>query len=167
VKSGLRFGPPPVRISFLSDQPAALYEQEPRFTEQERRFTALAGALAGLAMLLAGLGLAGLVAYLTRLRTKEIGIRKALGGSAASIVALLNKEYVQLVGVAFLVDTPLAWWAAGAWLDQFACRVGLSDGRRIDGNGPSVERTRSPRLKHRLRTFTHWSIAPGAASLDG
>jgi putative ABC transport system permease protein len=109
----------PQRTTFLSAQVAALYEQE-------QRFGVLAAALSGLAILMAAIGLASLVAYLTRLRLKEIGVRKALGGSTRSIVALLNKEYVQIVGAAFLVGAPLAWWAARAWLGQFAYQVEIS-----------------------------------------
>jgi putative ABC transport system permease protein len=109
----------PLRTTFLDEDVAQLYEQE-------RRFTTLSGVVAGIAILLAALGLASLVAYLTRLRMKEIGIRKALGGSVAGIVALLNKEYVQIVGVAFLVGAPLAWLAADGWLGGFAYRVDLS-----------------------------------------
>ena len=109
----------PLRTTFLDEDVAQLYEQE-------ERFTTLSGVLAGIAILLAAFGLASLVAYLTRLRMKEIGIRKALGGSVASIVALLNKEYVQIVGAAFLVGAPLAWWVAQAWLGQFAYQVGVS-----------------------------------------
>ena len=75
---------------------------------------------------MAATGLASLVAYLTRLRRKEIGVRKALGGSATSIVTLLNKEYAQIVGAAFLVGAPLAWCAADALLSQFANQVGIS-----------------------------------------
>jgi putative ABC transport system permease protein len=109
----------PLQTTFLDEEVAELYQQE-------RRFTALAGALAVLAILMAAIGLAALVAYLTRLRTKEIGVRKALGGSVASIVTLLNKEYVQIVGVAFLVGAPLAWLAADWWLGRFAYQIGLS-----------------------------------------
>jgi putative ABC transport system permease protein len=109
----------PFQASFMSNLVADLYEQE-------RRFTTLSGVLAGLAILLAAIGLASLVAYLTRLRRKEIGVRKALGGSVASIVALLNKEYVQIVGAAFFVGVLLAWWAARTWLGQFANQVGVS-----------------------------------------
>ena len=109
----------PIRLSFLDAQIDRLYEQE-------ARFTTLSAVLASIAILLAALGLASLVAYLTRLRMKEIGIRKALGGSVGGIVALLNKEYVQIVGIAFVVGAPLAWWAARAWLQQFAYQVGLS-----------------------------------------
>ena len=109
----------PFQASFMDALVADLYEQE-------QRFTTLSGVLAALAILLAAIGLASLVAYLTRLRLKEIGIRKALGGTTASIVALLNKEYVQLVGVAFAVGAPLAWWMAHSWLQQFALQVGVS-----------------------------------------
>jgi putative ABC transport system permease protein len=109
----------PFQASFMSNLVADLYEQE-------QRFTTLSGVLAGIAILLAALGLASLVAYLTRLRLKEIGIRKALGGTTASIVALLNKEYVRLVGVAFVVGVPLAWWVANRWLQQFALQVDVS-----------------------------------------
>jgi len=109
----------PLETVFLDDQVAALYDQE-------NRFMGLAGGLTALAILMAVIGLASLVAFLTRLRMKEIGIRKALGGSTGSIVALLNKEYVQVVGAAFLAGTPLAWWAADAWLGQFAYQAGLS-----------------------------------------
>jgi putative ABC transport system permease protein len=109
----------PFQTSFMSTLVAGLYEQE-------RRFTTLSGVLAGIAILLAAIGLASLVAYLTRLRMKEIGVRKALGGSVASIVALLNTEYVQIVGAAFVVGAPLAWLAADWWLGQFANQVGVS-----------------------------------------
>jgi len=82
--------------------------------------------LACSAMLLAVIGLASLVAYLTRLRMNEIGIRKALGGSVVGILLLLNREYVQIVGLSALVGAPLAGWIAHAWLDQFAYQVSLS-----------------------------------------
>jgi len=109
----------PLQTTFLDAQVAQLYEQE-------QRFGTLSAVLAGIAILLAALGLASLVAYLTRLRMKEIGVRKALGASVPGIVALLNKEYVQIVGVAFLVGAPGAWLTADWWLGQFAYQVGLS-----------------------------------------
>jgi len=109
----------PSEVSFLSESVADLYEEE-------RRFGILTTTLATLAILLAALGLAGLVGYLTRLRIKEIGVRKALGGSVGGIVALLNREYVVIVGVAFAVGVPLAWLAADWWLRRFAYQVDLS-----------------------------------------
>jgi putative ABC transport system permease protein len=111
----------PLRTSFLEDEMGRIYAQE-------RQFSTLAAVLAGLAIVLAAIGLASLVAYLTRLRTKEIGVRKALGGSTRSIVALLNREYAWIVGAAFVVGAPLAWVAADWWLGRFAYRIDLSVG---------------------------------------
>ena len=109
----------PFRASFFDEEVAELYEQE-------RRFGTLSTILSALAILLGAIGLASLVAYLTQMRMREIGIRKALGGSVASIVALLNREYVWIVGVAFLIGAPLAWWAGHAWLESFAYQIGIS-----------------------------------------
>jgi putative ABC transport system permease protein len=109
----------PLTTTFLTEEVANLYQQE-------RRFTALGGTLALLAIVMAVIGLAALVTYLTRLRRKEIGIRKALGGSVSHIVATLNAEYLRIVGVAFAAGAPLAWLAADWWLGRFAYQVELS-----------------------------------------
>jgi len=109
----------PLSYTFLDDQVAALYEQE-------RRFGTLSLALAGIAGLLAVLGLVSVAAYATRLRVKEVGIRKALGASIPNILVLLNREFVMLVGIALAVGAPLAWWAADAWLSSFAYRISVS-----------------------------------------
>jgi putative ABC transport system permease protein len=109
----------PFRASFFDETVAELYEQE-------RRFGTLSTILSALAIFLAAIGLASLVAYLTQMRMREIGIRKALGGSVASIVALLNREYVWIVGAAFLIGAPLAWWAGHMWLESFAYQISIS-----------------------------------------
>jgi putative ABC transport system permease protein len=71
------------------------------------------------------LGLFGLATYTTRQRTKEIGIRKAVGASVASIVGLLSKDFLKLVAVAIGVGVPLAYWGMQQWLTDFAYRVDL------------------------------------------
>jgi putative ABC transport system permease protein len=83
-------------------------------------------ALAAVAGLLAVLGLVAVAAYATRLRVKEIGIRKALGASVASVLLLLNREFAALVAVALALGAPVAWWAATAWLDGFAYRIAVN-----------------------------------------
>jgi putative ABC transport system permease protein len=108
----------PLRTTFLSTRLADLYAQE-------RQFGTLSTVLTGLAILLASLGLAGLSAFVARQRQKEIGIRKALGATLGSLVVLLNREIVALVGGALVVGAPLAWWAADAWLASFAHRIGI------------------------------------------
>jgi ABC-type antimicrobial peptide transport system permease subunit len=67
-------------------------------------------------------GLAVLTAFQ---RTKEIGIRKVLGASAGGIVALLSKQYLRMVILAFVIATPLAWWGASKWLQNFAYKIEL------------------------------------------
>jgi putative ABC transport system permease protein len=99
------------------------------FDEQYRadvRFGSLFGVFAGLAVLVACLGLFGLASYTTAQRTKEIGVRKVLGASAASIVGLLSRDVLRLVAVAFVVASPVAWLVMGRWLEGFAYRAPLS-----------------------------------------
>jgi predicted lysophospholipase L1 biosynthesis ABC-type transport system permease subunit len=80
----------------------------------------------GLTILISCLGLLGLVIYTTTYRTKEIGIRKVLGASATQIMALLSGDFIKLVVIAFLIATPLAWWAIHRWLDDFVFRTQAS-----------------------------------------
>jgi putative ABC transport system permease protein len=78
-----------------------------------------------LAVVVACLGLFGLATYTVQRREKEIGIRKALGATETQVVGLLSKEFVLLVGLAFLVATPLAYVGMQRWLQDFAYRTSL------------------------------------------
>jgi putative ABC transport system permease protein len=80
---------------------------------------------AGLAILIACLGLFALAAFTTERRTKEIGVRKAMGASTFDVVRLLVWQFTQPVLWANLIAWPLAWWAMRRWLDGFAYRVDL------------------------------------------
>ncbi|MCK6691554.1 MAG: ABC transporter permease, partial [Thermoanaerobaculia bacterium] len=79
----------------------------------------------GLAILISCLGLFGLATYTAEQRTKEIGIRKVLGASAAGIAGLLAKDFLKLVVLAIVIATPLAWWGMSQWLAGFAYHIGL------------------------------------------
>jgi putative ABC transport system permease protein len=81
------------------------------------------GIFSALAISIACLGLFGLAVYTAEQRTKEIGIRKVVGASMASVAALLSKDFVKLVLVANLVAWPIAWYAMNRWLQGFAYRV--------------------------------------------
>lgn len=71
------------------------------------------------------LGLFGLAAYMAEVRTKEIGVRKVLGASIASITSLLSKDFLKLVLVAILVAIPIAWYASHRWLMNYDYRIGM------------------------------------------
>ncbi len=96
------------------------------FYDNEQKTAAIVRLATGLAIFIACLGLLGLVAFTVTQRTKEIGIRKVLGASVASIVALLSRDFLKLVLLANLIAWPLAGWAMHRWLQDFAYRTPLS-----------------------------------------
>jgi hypothetical protein len=85
----------------------------------------LANWFAFIAILISCLGLFGLAAFTAERRTKEIGIRKVLGASVGSIVGLLSKEFIRLVLIAFVLTSPLAWFALRHWLQDYPYRIDL------------------------------------------
>ncbi|MEO1011372.1 MAG: ABC transporter permease [Bacteroidota bacterium] len=97
-----------------------------RFYTQERKASFLLKWATGLAILISCLGLLGLVIHTTERRTKEIGIRKILGASLAQLNLLLCKEFLILVGIAFAMAAPMAWWGLDYWLQGFAYKTTLS-----------------------------------------
>jgi putative ABC transport system permease protein len=103
-------------------------EQVGQFHEAEDRLGKVLGAFALLAVGIACLGLFGLAAFAAERRTKEVGVRKVLGASAASIVVLLSRDFVALVAAAFVVAAPLAHLAMSRWLEGFAYRTAIGPG---------------------------------------
>ncbi|MCX2681740.1 ABC transporter permease [Galbibacter sp. EGI 63066] len=91
----------------------------------EQRVSILSQYFAGLAILISCLGLFGLAALSTERRIKEIGIRKVLGASVTSVVALLSRDFIKLILIAIIVATPIAWYAMNRWLQGFAYRIEL------------------------------------------
>ena len=98
----------------------------PAQESDEQKAGTLALSISVLVILIACLGLVGLSIFTAKRRTKEIGIRKVLGASVNSLFALLSKEFLWLVIIAFLISTPLAWWAMNNWLQNFAYRTSIS-----------------------------------------
>lgn len=100
-------------------------ERIAKFYESERATSTLLKWATALAVIISCLGLFGLVIYTTNQRRKEIGVRKVLGATVSQIVSLLSKDFLKLVLVAFFMATPLAWWGATRWLQDFAYRTAL------------------------------------------
>jgi ABC-type antimicrobial peptide transport system permease subunit len=96
------------------------------FYKKEKNIASLLNWSTGLAVFISCLGLLGLVIYTTTQRVKEIGVRKVLGASVSQIIALLSKDFLRLVMVAFIIAVPIAWWAMNKWLEDFAYRTNVS-----------------------------------------
>jgi putative ABC transport system permease protein len=76
-----------------------------------------------LTIFISSIGLFGLSVLNAEKRTKEVGIRKVLGASSISIAGLLSKEFLQLVFLAILIATPIAWYAIHKWLQNYPYRI--------------------------------------------
>jgi len=94
-----------------------------QFYIEEIRLSFVYSVSSGLAIAIACLGLLGLIAYTAEVRTKEIGIRKVLGATEVSIVNLLTKEFLLVVGLASLLAWPVAYFTMNDWLQNFAYRI--------------------------------------------
>jgi len=94
--------------------------------DAENRLSSIVGYFTAIAILISCLGLFGLATFSAEQRIKEIGVRKTLGASVSSIVALLSKDFLKLVGIAILIASPLAWLAMNKWLQGFAYRIHIS-----------------------------------------
>lgn len=89
----------------------------------EQTIGRILGIFAGLTIFVACLGLFGLATFTAEQRTKEIGIRKVLGADTHTIVALLSGDFLRLVGLAFLIATPIAWLGMNHWLQDYPYRI--------------------------------------------
>jgi ABC-type antimicrobial peptide transport system permease subunit len=78
-----------------------------------------------MAIFIGCLGLFGLATFMANRKTKEIGVRKALGASVESIVFLFSKEYVKLICVGFVFAAPAAWFLMNRWLENFAYKISI------------------------------------------
>lgn len=109
----------PFDYFFLDQELDKLYKDEEKLSK-------IAGIFSGLAVIVACLGLFALASFITEERKKEIGIRKVMGGSVSQIVLLLSKDFSILIGIAFVIATPIAWYAIRTWLSNFAFHVEIN-----------------------------------------
>lgn len=103
-----------------------LDENVDRTFRREKTMAALITSGSIIAILLSCVGLFAMSILVTNQRTKEVGIRKVIGASVASVTYLLTKDFLKLVVIAFAISTPIAWWFANEWLQNYANRVDLS-----------------------------------------
>ena len=109
----------PFEFFFLDDY----FNQQYR---NEQRFGRLFSIFSGLAIVIGCLGLLGLSAFTAAQRTKEIGIRKALGSSERSIFILVSSDFIKLVLIAVLISIAPTYYFMNLWMQGFAFRSGIS-----------------------------------------
>ena len=109
----------PFEFNFVDQQLDKLYESE-------KNLTVSLNAFAGIAILIACMGLLALTILSMQKRTKEIGIRKVNGARISEILMLFNQDYLKWVAIAFVVATPIAYYAMHKWLGNFAYKTTLS-----------------------------------------
>jgi putative ABC transport system permease protein len=109
----------PFEYSFLDQDFQKNYEAESRQAGLINSFTIIA-------IIISCLGLFALATFSAEQRTKEIGVRKVLGATVTSIVGLISKDFLKLVGIAILIASPIAWYAMNKWLQNFAYRTNIS-----------------------------------------
>jgi putative ABC transport system permease protein len=98
------------------------------FYEKERQLRQIFTYVSCLAVFIACLGLVGLSSFLAEQKTKEIGIRKVLGGTVSSVVILLSKEFIKWMLVANVISWPIAYFIMTRWLQSYAFRMNLGPG---------------------------------------
>jgi putative ABC transport system permease protein len=108
----------PFEYNFLDESYAALYKTE-------QRTATIFVTFSSIAIILACLGLFALTAYTMVQRTKEIGIRKILGATVTDILALVSKDFLRLVVIAFIIAAPIAFFAISRWLNDFTYKTAI------------------------------------------
>jgi ABC-type antimicrobial peptide transport system permease subunit len=110
------------------------YPFEPHFIDEQyaKKFNddkttgTLTGLFSGLTIFISCLGLFGLAAYMAEKRVKEIGVRKVLGASVASITTLLSMDFIKLVVISIFIASPLAFFAMNKWLADYDYKIHIS-----------------------------------------
>jgi putative ABC transport system permease protein len=109
----------PLNYKFIDESFGEMYKSEDKLSTLLWIFTVMA-------IVVGCMGLFGLAAFSAEQRTKEIGIRKVLGASVMTIVAMLSKNFLRPVLIASLIAFPIAWWMMNKWLEDFPYRVNIS-----------------------------------------
>jgi len=109
----------PMEFAFYDTQFQVMYSKEEKLARSVTFFSFIA-------IVLTCMGILGQIFLISLNRTKEIGIRKVNGAKISQILAMLNKDFVKWVVIAFVIATPIAYYAMNKWLENFAYKTTLS-----------------------------------------
>ena len=110
---------PPMESYFLDQDLDQKYAAEQRLGS-----VFLVGTV--LSILIACLGLLGLASFMAEQRTREIGVRKAVGATISNVILLLSGDFTKLILLAFVIGVPISYYIMQGWLDDFPYRVEMS-----------------------------------------
>jgi predicted permease len=96
------------------------------FYETEQTMLTLVQAFSFIALFIGCMGLYGLVSFMGLQKTKEIGIRKVLGGSVSQILWIFGKEFSRLILIAFFIAAPIGWYLMSKWLEEYVFHVDMT-----------------------------------------
>ena len=113
-------------LGYLQSHTVFASEQIKKQFESEERIRNASTYLSFLAVILACLGLFGLSTFMVQRRTREIGIRKAMGSSEKQVFWLLAKDFLKWVALSLLLGLPTGWLIMRSWMQQFATRAGFA-----------------------------------------
>ena len=109
----------PFEYEFLDQRLLNMYEKDKRLMNAFSSFSILA-------IFIASLGLFGLISSMSETKVKEIGIRKVIGARISEILTMLNKDFIILVAISFVIAFPISWYVLHKWLQNFAYKTELS-----------------------------------------
>ena len=109
----------PFAFQFMDDRINSNYKTEVNTAK-------ITTSLSAVAIFLSILGILGMILFTIQQRVKEIGIRKVNGARISEVLVMLNKDFVKWVAIAFVIATPIAWYAMNKWLQNFAYKTTLS-----------------------------------------
>ncbi len=109
----------PISYQFMDKRISANYKSEINIAK-------IISCLSGIAIFLSILGILGMIIFTIQQRTKEIGIRKVNGAKISEIIFMLNKDFIKWIVIAFIIATPIAYYAMSKWLENFAYKTELS-----------------------------------------
>ncbi len=107
------------KYTFLDEQFAQMYQNE----EKSNQLILVASLLA---IIISVLGLLALTSFVVARRTKEIGIRKAMGSNVRLVLMLLNKDILKWVLMSSVIGIPASYYFMKNWLENFAYRIELN-----------------------------------------
>jgi putative ABC transport system permease protein len=109
----------PISYQFMDERISLNYKSEINTAK-------IIAGLSGISIFLSILGILGVILFTIQQRTKEIGIRKVNGARISEVLIMLNKDFIKWVAIAFVIATPVAYFAMNKWLENFAYKTELS-----------------------------------------